>query len=263
MLNLCILCILCTICIYASYANYALYEHIYIFTFARFKKDGVVKEIYIFSTGFLHLIDKLFWNLPFTSAKQARVAGTACERPQWRHQPCSGGGAIDGGRRGCMLHYWRRLIHCRSAAAAASRGHDRQRSNQFAAVPQDSTRGLGRQGLRSRVPCSGCPGAARAGSHVLDPEDQIQWSWFCAQCMQISCQIQAIYAVFLQKMCSLETRYSKNMHNMQNIFTISTENAEYAKNMLNMRKTCNKYAAKTQSLKKMQKNKKYMQNMQQ
>ena len=38
----------------------------------KLKKDGVVKEIFIFSTGFLHLINKLFWNLPFTSTKQSQ-----------------------------------------------------------------------------------------------------------------------------------------------------------------------------------------------
>ena len=46
-----------------------------LFTFAIIKKDRVVKEIFMFSTGVLHLIHEMFWNLPFseafTSAKQA------------------------------------------------------------------------------------------------------------------------------------------------------------------------------------------------
>lgn len=37
----------------------------------RIKKDGSCKEIPLFSKGYLLMIDRLFWNLPFTSAKQA------------------------------------------------------------------------------------------------------------------------------------------------------------------------------------------------
>jgi hypothetical protein len=40
-------------------------------SFVRIKKDGEPKEILLFSTGYLLMIDKVFWNLPFTSPKQA------------------------------------------------------------------------------------------------------------------------------------------------------------------------------------------------
>ena len=39
--------------------------------FVRIKQDGNSKEIPLFSKGYLHVIDRLFWNLPFTSPKQA------------------------------------------------------------------------------------------------------------------------------------------------------------------------------------------------
>ena len=57
---------------YAGYVKYAFCAYIYFFTFARFKKDGVAKDIRIFSTGFLHLIDKLFWKIPFTTPSKLR-----------------------------------------------------------------------------------------------------------------------------------------------------------------------------------------------
>ena len=69
--TLCILCILYTILFYANYVKYSLYAHIYLFTFARIEKEGAIKEIFMFFSAFLRLFDKLFWNLPFTSAKQA------------------------------------------------------------------------------------------------------------------------------------------------------------------------------------------------
>ena len=51
-----------------NYADYAYFERS---AFVRIKKDGTAREIPLFSTGYLHLIDRLFWNLPFTSPKQA------------------------------------------------------------------------------------------------------------------------------------------------------------------------------------------------
>ena len=66
------ICTLCKIRIYAGYVKYAFCAYIYLFTFARFKKDGVAKDIRIFSTGFLHLIDKLFWKIPFTTPSKLR-----------------------------------------------------------------------------------------------------------------------------------------------------------------------------------------------
>ena len=49
---------------------YALYAYIYSFIFSRIKKDRVARDVELFSTGFLQLIDKCFWNLPFTRVKQ-------------------------------------------------------------------------------------------------------------------------------------------------------------------------------------------------
>ena len=38
---------------------------------SRFKKDGVTpKTVPLLGKGFLHMVDNLFWNLPFASAKQ-------------------------------------------------------------------------------------------------------------------------------------------------------------------------------------------------
>ena len=38
---------------------------------SRFKKDGVTrKTVPLLGKGFLHLVDNLFWNLPFSSVKQ-------------------------------------------------------------------------------------------------------------------------------------------------------------------------------------------------
>ena len=50
-------------------------------TTSQMKEDGVAKEIPISSTGFLHLINKLFWNLPFTSTEQAEEVSVILEIP--------------------------------------------------------------------------------------------------------------------------------------------------------------------------------------
>ena len=65
-------------------------------------KDRVIKEIFIFSTGFLHLIDRLFWNLPFTSAVQAEEVRVEFEIPDnmWdaKWKQISSGNDEDGAR---------------------------------------------------------------------------------------------------------------------------------------------------------------------
>ena len=59
---------------YYAYSAYSAYIAYLLFFICRLKKDGkTFKDVPLFGIGMLHMLDQLFWNLPFASPKQATV----------------------------------------------------------------------------------------------------------------------------------------------------------------------------------------------
>ena len=68
---------------FAYFAYFAYLAYFYCLVICRLKKDRkTFKDVPLFGIGMLHMIDQIFWNLPFASPKQATVVREKCNIPE-------------------------------------------------------------------------------------------------------------------------------------------------------------------------------------